>query len=56
MKEGNVLFNDTIVGGGHMVKDLTDNERRISLVTFHGLLFPINSKRYVICVKHRTND
>ena len=50
LKEGNVLFNDTLntfylrlYGIGHMVKDHSDSERG-NLLPPHGLLFPISSK------------
>ena len=49
MKEGNVLFNDTLktylrlYGVRHMVKYHSDSERGNPLSP-HGLLFPINSK------------
>ena len=50
MKEGNVLFNDTLnifylqlYGFEHMIKDHS-----------HGLLFPINSKGSFICTIPQT--
>ena len=50
MKEGNVLFNDTLntfylqlYGVRHMVKDHSDSKRGNPLPP-HGLLFTINSK------------
>ena len=49
-KEGSVLFNDTLntfylrlYGVRHMIKDHSDSERP------HELLFPISSKRSIIC-------
>ena len=55
-KEGNILFNDTLntfylrlYGIRHMVKDHSDNERG-NLLPPHGLLFPISSKGYFICI------
>ena len=45
-KEGNVLFNDALVG--HMVKDHSDSEKGNSLPPLHWLLFPISSKGYLI--------
>ena len=48
LKEGNVLFNDTLntfylilYGVGHIVKDHSDSERGNPLLP-HGLLFPTN--------------
>ena len=59
-KEGNVLFNDTLntfylrlYGVRHMVKDHSDSERGNPLLP-HGLLFPINSKRSIMCVIPQT--
>ena len=56
MKEGNVLFNDSLntfylrlYGIRHTVKDHSDSERGNPLLS-HGLLFPINSKGSFICV------
>ena len=50
MKEGNILFNDTLntfylrlYGVGHTVKDHSDGERGNPL-PLHGLDFPISSK------------
>ena len=50
VKEGNVLFNDTLntfylwlYGIQHMVKDHSDSERG-NMLSPHGLFFPINSK------------
>ena len=55
MKEGNVLFNDTLntfylrlYGVRHMVKDHSDSERG-NLFPPHRLRFPINSKGSFIC-------
>ena len=55
LKEGNVLFNDTLntfylrlYGVGHMVKDHSDSERGNPLPP-HGLLFPISNKGSFIC-------
>ena len=52
-KEGNVLFNATthlqLYGVRHMVKDHLDSERGNPLLP-HGLLFPISSKGYFICI------
>ena len=60
MKEGNVLFNDTLntfylwlYGVGHMVKDHSDSERGNPLPP-HGVLFPINSKGSFICTIPQT--
>ena len=60
MKEGNVLFNNTLntfylrlYGVMHMVKDHTDSERENPLPP-HGLLFPINSKGSFICTIPQT--
>ena len=56
-QEGNI-FNLTthsthfilrLYGVGHMVKDHSDSERGYPLPP-HGLLFPINSKGYFICI------
>ena len=60
LKEGNVLFNDTLntlylrlYGVRHMVKDHTDSERGNPLPP-HGILFPISSKGSFICtIPHR---
>ena len=59
-KEGNVLFNDalnTFIYGymavRNMVKDHSDSERGNSLPP-HGLLFPISSKIYFICINPQT--
>ena len=56
MKEGNILFNDTLntfylllYGVGHMVKDHSDSERGNPLPP-HGLLFQIRSKGSFICL------
>ena len=38
-----------LYGVGHMVKDHSDNERGNPLPPY-GLLFPINSKGYFICI------
>ena len=55
MKEGNILFNDTLntfylwlYGVRHMVKDHSDSEKVNPLLP-HGLLFPIGSKGSFIC-------
>ena len=55
MKEGNVLFNDTLntfylrlYGVRHMVKDHSDSEKGNPLPP-HRLLFLINSKGSFIC-------
>ena len=55
MKEGNVLFNDTLntfylglYGIIRMVKDHSDSDRG-NLLQPHGLLFSINSKGSFIC-------
>ena len=60
MKEGNVLFNDTLntfylrlYGVRHMVKDHSDSEKGNPLLP-HRLLFPINSKGYFICTIPQT--
>ena len=60
MKEGNVLFNDALntfylrlYGIIHMVKDHSDSERGNPLPP-HGLLFPINSKGYFMCIITQT--
>ena len=59
-KEGNVLLNDALntfyvrlYGVGHMVKDHSDSERGNPLPP-HGLLFPINSKVFLICTIPQT--
>ena len=46
MKKGNVLFNDTLntfhlqlYGIGHMVKDHSDNERKLTAATTWATLF-----------------
>ena len=59
MKEGNVLFNDTLntfylqlYGVGHMLKDNSDSERGNSLPP-HELPFPISSKDSFIYTTHR---
>ena len=38
-----------LYGVGHMVKDHSDSERG-NLLSPHGLLFPISSKGYFICI------
>ena len=53
-KEGNVLFNDDtfylrLYGVRHMVKYHSDSERGNPLPP-HGLLFPISTKGYFICI------
>ena len=60
IKEGNVLFNDTLntfyirlYGIRHMVKDHSDSERGNPLLP-HGLLFPISSKGSFICIIPQT--
>ena len=60
MKEGNVLFNDALntfylrlYGVRHMVKDHSDSKRRNPL-PIHGLLFPISSKGYFMCIISQT--
>ena len=60
MKEGNVLFNDTLntfylrlYGVGHMVKDHSDSERG-NLLPPHGLVFAVNSKGSFICTIPQT--
>ena len=62
MKEGNVLFNDTLntfylrlYGIRHMVKDHSDSERR-NLLPPHGLLFPISSNGSFICIIPHTGQ
>ena len=62
LKEGNVLFNDTLntfylrlYGAGHMVKDHSDRERGNPLPP-HGLLFLINSKGSFICTIPQTGE
>ena len=57
---GNVLFNDALntfylrlYGVGHIVKYHSDSERENPLPP-HGILFPINSKGYVICTIPQT--
>ena len=59
-KEGNVLFNDALntfylrlYGVEHMVKDHSDFEGGNPLPP-HGLLFPINSKVFFICIIPQT--
>ena len=60
-KEGNVLFNDALntfylrlyYGVRHMVKDHSDSERANPLPP-QGLLFPISSKGYFICIIPQT--
>ena len=56
MKEGNVLFNNTLntfylrlYGDRHMVKDHSDSEIG-NLLPPHGLLFPISSNGSFICI------
>ena len=55
-KEGNIIFNDAfntfylrLYGVGHMVKDHSDSERGNPLPP-HGLLFPISSMVFFICI------
>ena len=59
-RERNVLFNDALntfylrlYGVIHMVNDHSDSERGIPLPP-HGLLFPISSKGYFICIIPQT--
>ena len=59
MKEGNVLFNNTIktfylrlYGIRHMMKDHSDSERENQLPPLHGLLFLI-SKAFFYAPSHR---
>ena len=59
-KEGNVLFNDALntfylrlYGVRHVVKYHSDSERGNPLPP-HGLLLPINSKGYFICIIPQT--
>ena len=61
MKEGNVLFNDTLntfylqlYGIGHMVNDHSDRERGNLFSPLNGLLFPISSKVFFICTIPQT--
>ena len=56
MKEGDVLFNDALntfylrlYGVRHMVDDHSHSNKRNTLPP-HGLLFPISSKGYFICI------
>ena len=58
--EGNVLFNDALntyylrlYDVIHMVKNHSDSERRNPLPPL-GLLFPISSKGYFICIIPQT--
>ena len=60
-KEGNVLFTDALntfylrlCGVRHMVKDHSDNKRG-NLLPPHGLLFPICSKVFFICIIPHTS-
>ena len=60
-KEGNVLFNDALntfylrlYGVRHMVKDHSDNKRG-NLLPQHGLLFPISSNGFFICIIPHTH-
>ena len=60
MNEGYVLFNDALntfylrlYGIGHIVKNHSDCERGNPLPP-HGLLFPISSKGYFICITPQT--
>ena len=61
MKEGNVLFNDSLntfylrlYGIRYMVKDHSDSEKGNPLPP-HRLLFPINSKGSFVCrIAHTT--
>ena len=60
LKDGNVLFNDTLntfylrlYGVSHMVKNNSDSEKGNSLPP-HGLLFPISSKGSFICIIPQT--
>ena len=59
-KERSVLFNDSLntfylqlYGVRHMVKDHSNIERG-NLLPPHGLLFPISSKGYFICIIQQT--
>ena len=59
-EEGNVLYNDALstfylrlYGVTNMVKYHSDNERGNPLPP-HGLLFPISSKGYFICIIPQT--
>ena len=47
------MFYLWLYGIRHMVKDHSDNERGNPLVP-HGLLFPISSKGYFICIIPQT--
>ena len=60
MKEGNVLFNDTLntfylrlYGVRHVAKDHSDSEKG-NLLPPYRLLFPINSKGLFICTIPQT--
>ena len=60
MKEGNVLFIDALntcyfrlYGIRHIVKDHSDSERGNTL-PLYGLLFPISSKDYFLCIIPQT--
>ena len=60
LKEGSVLFNDVLntfylwlYDVRHMVKDHSESERGNALPP-HGLLFPISSKGYFICIIPQT--
>ena len=62
LKEGNVLFNDTLntfylrlYGIRHMVKDHSDSKRGNPLLP-HMLLFPISSKGSFIWSSHRQDN
>ena len=59
-EEGNVLFNDALntfylqlYGITYMVKDHSDSERGNPLPP-HGILFPVSSKGYFICIIPQT--
>ena len=45
----NTFFIYGLYGVGHMVKDLSDRERRNPLPPLHGLLFLISRKDSFIC-------
>ena len=54
------MFNDALntfylrlYGGRHMVKDHSDSEKGNPLLP-HGLVFPIGSKGYFICIISQT--
>ena len=43
-----------LYGFRHMVKDDSDSKRGNLLLPHHGLLFPISSKGYFICITPQT--